>query len=96
MFVGTGPLVQVVSIVLTPKIVGDQALTRALESLAAEDPAIRFHSDSATGRCMVAGVSELHLEIIVDRLRREFNIEAAVGPTTPFFKEALSTEGSER
>ncbi len=41
---------------------------------------------------MVAGVSELHLEIIVDRLRREFNIEAAVGPTTPFFKEALSTE----
>jgi len=85
-------LVQVISIVLTPKIVGDEALTRALEALRAEDPAIRFRSDSVTGRCMLAGVSELHLEIIVDRLKREFKIEAALDRPTVFFKSALSSE----
>lgn len=58
-------IVQVISIDLTPKIVGDQSLTRALEVLAAEDPAIRFQCDPATGRCMIAGVSELHLEIVL-------------------------------
>lgn len=87
----TNRIVQVVSIVITPTVVGDQALTRALASLAAEDPAIRFRSDSATGRCMVAGVSDRHLEIIIDRLRLEFSIEAAVGPPS-FLKAALSAE----
>ena len=85
-------IVQVISIDLTPKIVGDQPLTRAVELLAAEDPAIRFRSDPATGRCMIAGVSERHLEIIIDRLRREFSIEAAVDRPEVFFKSALSTE----
>jgi elongation factor G len=89
--VATNP-VQVISIVLTPKIVGDRALTRALESLAAEDPTIRFRSDSASGRCMLAGVGELHLEIIIDRLKREFHIEAALDRPTVFFKSALSSE----
>jgi len=90
--VETSPVVQVISIVLTPTIVGDQALIHALDSLAVEDPAIRFRSDSATGRCMLAGVSELHLEIVVDRLKREFNIEAAVGRPAVFLKSVLSTE----
>jgi elongation factor G len=85
-------IVQVISIVITPKVVGDQALTRALASLAGEDPAIRFRSDSETGRCMLAGVSERHLEIIVDRLKREFGIEAALDRPTVFFKSALSNE----
>ena len=88
----TNRIVQVVSIVITPTVDGDQGLTRALASLAAEDPAIRFRSDSATGRCMLAGVGELHLEIVVDRLKREFNIEAAVGRPAVFLKSALSNE----
>jgi len=78
--VETDRIVQVVSIAITPRVVGDQALSRALALLATEDPAIRFRSDSATGRCTVAGVSDQHLEIIIDRLRLEFSIEAAVGP----------------
>jgi len=86
------PIVQVLSIVITPKIVGDRALARALGSLAGEDPAIRFQADSATGRCILAGISELHLEILIDRLKREFNIEAAVDRPTVILKEALSVE----
>lgn len=68
-------IVQVISIDLTPKIVGDQPLTRAVELLAAEDPAIRFRSDPATGRCMIAGVSERHLEIIIDLERRRAQVQ---------------------
>jgi len=89
--VETDRIVQVVSIAITPRVVGDQALSRALALLATEDPAIRFRSDSATGRCTVAGVSDRHLEIIIDRLRLEFSIEAAVGPPS-FLKAALSAE----
>jgi elongation factor G len=85
-----GPHVHVVSIALTPKIVGDDALVRALFQLKADDPAIRIVSaDSATGRVVVAGVSELHLEIVVDRLRREFGIEGSVDRPLVFLKGAL-------
>lgn len=88
----TNRIVQVVSIVITPNVLGDQALARALALLAAEDPAIRFRSDSATGRCMVAGISDRHLEIIIDRLRRDFHIEAALDRPMVLFKGALSTD----
>jgi elongation factor G len=82
--------VQVISITLTPKVHADQTVARALESLMTEDPAIRVtSSDSATGRVVVAGVSELHLEIVIDRLRREFNVEATIDSPTVLLKEAL-------
>lgn len=84
------PPVHVVSVAITPKIVGDQALIHALFQLRTEDPAIRVTSaDPATGRAIVAGVGELHLEIILDRLRREFGIEAAVDRPRVFLKAAL-------
>ena len=82
--------VQVISICITPKTYADQTVARALESLMTEDPTIRVTSfDSATGRVVVAGVSELHLEIVLDRLRREFNVEATIDGPTVILKEAL-------
>jgi elongation factor G len=84
------PPVQIITITITPKTVGDDALARALFQLKAEDPAIRITSaDPATGRVSIAGVSELHLEVVVDRLKREFGIEAAVDRPVAFLKESL-------
>lgn len=84
------PPVHVVSIALTPKIVGDEALALALVQLKAEDPTIRITSaDPTTGRVVVAGVSELHLEIIIDRLRREFSIVADVDRPVAFLRGSL-------
>ena len=51
----------------------------ALAKLAEEDPTFRAHTDSETGQTIIAGMGELHLEVIVDRLLREFNVEANVG-----------------
>ena len=83
--------VHVLSILITPKIVGDRTLARGLDQLKSEDPTIRVvRSDSYTGRMQIAGVSELHLEIIIDRLAREFKVEAAVGRPEVFLKTGLS------
>ncbi len=68
----------------------DQRLARALEQLTAEDPMIRVHIDQQSREAVLGGTGELHLEIIVDRLKREFNVEASVGRPQVAYREALT------
>jgi len=70
----------VIQIAIEPKTKADsEKLSTALGKLAEEDPTFRVHIDHETGQTIIAGMGELHLEIIVDRLRREFKVEANVG-----------------
>ena len=69
---------------------GQQKLGESLAKLAEEDPTFKAHTDEQTGQTIIAGMGELHLEIIVDRLLREFNVEANVGTPQVAYKEAIS------
>ena len=69
---------------------GQQKLGESLAKLAEEDPTFRAHADKETGKTIIAGMGELHLEIIVDRLLREFNVEANVGAPQVAYKEAIT------
>jgi len=69
---------------------GQQKLGESLAKLAEEDPTFRAHTDAQTGQTIIAGMGELHLEIIVDRLLREFNVEANVGAPQVAYKEAFT------
>ncbi len=69
---------------------GQQKLGESLAKLSEEDPTFRAHTDTETGQTIIAGMGELHLEIIVDRLLREFNVEANVGAPQVAYKEAFS------
>ncbi len=83
--------VQIITVSITPRIRGDHRLIHALDRLAVEDLAIRIAwSDSETGRVTVAGVGETHLEVVIDRLRKEFGIEGTVSPPGVFLKRAIS------
>src|SRR5688572_24809217 len=76
---------------LQPKTKADeQKLGRGLQALTAEDATLRFQTDQQTGQVVIAGVGEVHLEIVVDRLKREFGVEASVGKPQVAFKEALT------
>ena len=80
-----------ISLAIEPKTEADQeSLGLGLRQLVAEDPAIRVHVDDQTGQVVIAGIGELHLEIILDRLRREFNVEATVGRPEVVCKETLT------
>ncbi len=81
----------VISVAIEPQTERDQdKLTDALGRLAREDPTFRVRSDPETGQMVVWGMGELHLEIIVDRLRREFGVEALYGRPEVAYKERLS------
>jgi len=69
---------------------GQQKLGESLAKLAEEDPTFRAHTDPETGQTIIAGMGELHLEIIVDRLLREFNVEANVGAPQVAYKESFT------
>ena len=69
---------------------GQQKLGEALGKLSDEDPTFRAHTNRETGQTIIAGMGELHLEIIVDRLLREFNVEANVGTPQVAYKEAIT------
>ena len=70
----------VIEIAIEPKSKGDQEkLGVALARLAAEDPSFRVSSDEESGQTIIAGMGELHLDILVDRMKREFKVEANVG-----------------
>ncbi|MBP5255100.1 MAG: elongation factor G [Lachnospiraceae bacterium] len=71
---------------------GQQKLGEALAKLAEEDPTFRSHTNPETGQTIIAGMGELHLEIIVDRLLREFNVEANVGAPQVAYKETITKE----
>lgn len=65
-------------------------MSEALIKLAAEDPSFRFSRDEETGQTVIEGMGELHLEIIVDRMKREFNVEANVGAPQVSYREAIT------
>jgi elongation factor G len=80
-----------ISRTIAPKTTVDQEkLSIALQKLTAEDPTFRMITDQQTGRTTIAGMGELHLEIIADRLKREFGVEATVGTPQVAYKEALT------
>jgi elongation factor G len=81
----------VISLAIEPKTKADQEkLGQGLGKLMAEDPTFRVKSDEETGQTVISGMGELHLEIIVDRLKREFNVEASVGKPQVAYKETLT------
>jgi elongation factor G len=85
----------VISLAIEPKTKADQEkLGQGLGKLMAEDPTFRVKSDEETGQTVISGMGELHLEIIVDRLKREFSVEASVGKPQVAYKETL-TRGSD-
>jgi elongation factor G len=81
----------VISLAIEPKTKADQEkLGQGMQKLMAEDPTFRVKTDQQTGEVVIAGMGELHLEIIVDRLKREFNVEASVGRPQVAYKETLT------
>ena len=83
----------VISIAIEPKTKPDQEkMGIALQKLAAEDPSFRVHSDEETGQTIISGMGELHLDIIVDRMRREFGVEANVGAPQVSYRETITKE----
>jgi len=81
----------VIAVAVEPRTKGDQdKLATALQRLAEEDPTFRVRTDEETGQTLIAGMGELHLEIIVDRLTREFNVDANVGRPQVAYRETVS------
>jgi len=80
----------VIEVAIEPKTKGDQEkLGIAIQRLAEEDPTFRVKTDEETGQTIIAGMGELHLEILVDRMKREFKVEANVGKPQVAFRETL-------
>lgn len=81
----------VIQLAIEPKSKADQdKMSIALQKLSEEDPTFRASTDHETGQTIIAGMGELHLEIIVDRMRREFNVEANVGKPQVSYRETLT------
>jgi len=80
----------VIHVAVEPKTKGDQEkMGIALGRLAAEDPSFRVRTDEESGQTIISGMGELHLEILVDRMKREFNVEATVGAPQVAYREAI-------
>jgi elongation factor G len=89
----------VISVAIEPKTKADQEkMGNALSKLGQEDPTFRVHTDHDTGQTLISGMGELHLEIIVDRMMREFGVQANVGRPQVAYRETIvkSAEGEER
>ena len=83
----------VIEIAVEPKTQSDQEkMSTALHRLAAEDPSFRVSSDPESGQMIIKGMGELHLEIIVDRMLREFKVDANIGPPQVAYRETISRE----
>jgi elongation factor G len=81
----------VISVAIEPKTKVDQdKLGKALGSLSDEDPTFRVHTDDETGQTIIRGMGELHLEVLVDRMMREFNVEAHVGKPQVAYRETIT------
>ncbi len=82
----------VISVAIEPKTKADQErLSISLSKLTLEDPSFKVHTDDETGQTIISGMGELHLEIIVDRLKREFKVGANVGKPQVAYKETIKT-----
>lgn len=85
-----------VSIAIEPKTKADQEkMSIALQRLAEEDPTFRVQTDEETGQTIISGMGELHLDIIVDRMKREFNVEANIGKPQVAYREAITKTDTE-
>ena len=85
----------VIRVAIEPKTrAGQEKMGVALSKLAEEDPTFKFYTDQETGQTIIAGMGELHLEIIVDRLLREFKVEANVGNPQVAYRETITKEAS--
>ncbi|OJU82026.1 MAG: translation elongation factor G [Chlamydia sp. 32-24] len=85
----------VISMAIEPKSKADrEKLAQALNSLSNEDPTFRVTTDEETGQTIIAGMGELHLEILHDRMKREFNVEANVGKPQVAYKETITVPSS--
>ncbi len=85
-----------VSIAIEPKTKADQEkMSLAMQRLAEEDPTFRIRVDDETGQTIISGMGELHLEIIVDRMKREFAVEANVGQPQVAYRETIRKDGVE-
>jgi elongation factor G len=83
----------VISVAIEPKTKSDQdKLSTGLQKLSDEDPTFRVHTDDETGQTIISGMGELHLEIIVDRLRREFGVDANIGRPQVAYRETIRQE----
>ena len=81
----------VISVAIEPKTKGDQdKLGTAIQRLSEEDPTFRVHTDEETGQTIIEGMGELHLEILVDRMKREFKVEANVGKPQVAYRETIT------
>ena len=81
----------VISVAIEPKTVADQEkLDKALSSLSEEDPTFRVRVDENTGQTLIDGMGELHLEVLVDRMKREFNVQANIGKPKVSFRETIT------
>ncbi|MFM8602322.1 MAG: elongation factor G [Actinomycetota bacterium] len=81
----------VIHVAIEPKTKDDQdKLGKALKSLSDEDPTFRVRTDEETGQTVISGMGELHLEILVDRMQREFNVEATVGKPQVAYRETIT------
>lgn len=84
-----------VAIAIEPKTKADQEkMSLALQRLAEEDPTFRVHTDDETGQTIISGMGELHLDIIVDRMKREFKVEANIGQPQVAFRETIKGTAS--
>ena len=83
----------VISIAIEPKTKSDvEKLGIGLSKLAAEDPSFRIHTDEESGQTIISGMGELHLDIICDRLKREFKVESNIGKPEVAYREAIATK----
>ena len=83
----------VIHVAIEPKTKSDQEkLGKALKSLSDEDPTFRIRSDHETGQTVISGMGELHLEVLVDRMQREFSVEATVGKPQVAYRETITQE----
>ena len=84
----------VIELAIEPKTKADQdKMAIALQKLAEEDPTFKVHTDHETGQTVIAGMGELHLDVIVDRMKREFNVEANVGRPQVAYRETIKQKG---
>ena len=81
----------VINVAIEPKTAQDQArMGEALRKLSEEDPTFRVHSDESTGQTIISGMGELHLEVIIDRMMREFHVQANVGRPRVAYRESIT------
>src|SRR6185369_806699 len=86
----------VIDIAVEPKTKADQEkMGVALRKLAGEDPTLRLRTDEESGQTIISGMGELHLDIIIDRMKREFNVEANIGQPQVAYRETIRKDGVE-